>query len=476
MNQAPIYCLWEKIVKKESIKIAIDGSTYKYEDESLKALRTLSYYKQFEIFYISNQDIDKKNNIKIFLPEYLRKTEIILKGAGSKETWVSGIKNDSTKNILPIELIGAIAFGDLVVTKTDLYSKYDKFFLTSNFDGKNPYIGDLSGCLSAIRAWINNQYKLSTRSDFSYHFSSWLSVTFATKILLPYLDDAWRAAVVTKEDKNPLGEGTVRDFLSGILSRAKHLLTTRDLLEVLKLNSFSRLFNPKVDNIPYMVTYYFGYYFLLITAMIDSSCWITNWRINRKTRNYELTFRKNNRHFKPFITELAKFNSEFSDYIESASVQSYLNLIYYIRNFIAHNILPNGIRYVGFEGLSGDLISIKGKIEDILKEYSKCNNIADTELLNIGTEIKRSTADRKDDEKLFDPVLFSRYILMRAMEFIDTIFKYLSIEKKILTAKDEQNEFERLEKISLETKKNDEFNEFIENTNKALVEIEASIP
>lgn len=474
MNQAPIYRLWEKIVKKESIKIAIDGSTYKYEDKSLNALCALSYYMQFEIFYVSNQDIDKKNNIKIFIPEYIRENDIILKRPGSKEARLSGFKNSEIKNILPIELIGAIACGDLVVTKTDLYSKYDKFFLMSNFGGKNPYIGDLSRCLSAIRAWINNQFKLSTSLDFSYHFSKWLSVTLATKILLPYLDDAWRAAVVTKEVKYPLGDGTIQDFLSGILLRAKHLLTTRDLLEVLKLNSFNHLFNPKADNFSYMALYYFGYIFLLITAMIDSSCWITNWRINRKIKNnYELTFRKNKRQFKPLITELAKFNSDLSDYIESDSVQSFLNLIYYLRNFIAHNILPNGIRYAGFEGLSGDLFSLKGNIEEIIKEYSKCNDITDTQLLEVGIEIKRLTVNRKDDRKLFDPVLFSRYILMNAMKFIDTIFKFLSIEKKILTTQDEQIEFERIGKISLETNKKDEF---IEKTNRALVEIEASVP
>jgi len=123
MNQAPIYCLWEKIVKKESLKISIDGSTYKYEDESIKALIALSYYKQFEIFYVSNQDIDKKNNIKIFIPEYIRETEIFLKRPGTKEMWGSGFKNSKIKNIFSIELVGAITFGDLVITKTDLYSK-----------------------------------------------------------------------------------------------------------------------------------------------------------------------------------------------------------------------------------------------------------------------------------------------------------------------------------------------------------------
>jgi len=443
MNQAPIYCLWEKIVKKESLKISIDGSTYKYEDESIKALIALSYYKQFEIFYVSNQDIDKKNNIKIFIPEYIRETEIFLKRPGTKEMWGSGFKNSKIKNIFSIELVGAITFGDLVITKTDLYSKYDKFILTSNFDGRNSYIGDLSRCLSAMRAWINNQFKLSTSTEFSYHFSKWNSITFATKKLLPYLDDAWRAAVVTKEAKYPLGEGNIRDFLWGIFLRAQHLLTTRDLLEVLKLNSFNRLFNPKADNFSYMVIYYFGYIFLLITAMIDSSCRITNWRINRKIkRNYELTFRKNNTQFKPFITELAKFNGELSDYIESDSVQSLLNLIYYLRNYFAHNILPSGIRYVGFEGLTGDLISLKGNIEEKIKEYSKYNDITDTRLLDIGIEIKCPTANRKDDKQLFEPVLFSRYILMKTMEFIDTIFKYLSIEQKILTTQDEQDEFE----------------------------------
>jgi len=416
MEKIRLYSLWENIVKKETIKIAIDGSSYSHDDESLNILSTLNVYNQFEVLYVSSKGIKDKNlNFKFCIPEYKRDDEIILKFHDSNELWGSGFRDKKIKDLLSVDTIAAVAFADVVVTEFDIYSQFKKYFIEENFYGKSPYIGKLPNCLSAIRAWINNLSKLTAHKNYTYHFSKWISVTFASHILLPYFQTAWRAALVTEEDNFPLGEGSVQDFLSSILLRSKHLLTTRDLLEVLKFNTFES-FNPKSDKYSYMVIYYFGYFLLLVTAIIDSVGWIGN--------------------------------------------------------FFAHNILPGSVTYSGFEGLSGDLISLKGKVENKILEFSKCNNLTDKQLLEIGIEIKRLTAKPSDDEKLIEPILFSRYLLMRLIEIVDTIFKHLNIERKMITSQKEKDEFDRLGRIPLKTVSND----FLDKTNQALSIIEASVP
>jgi len=45
-----LFGLWESISKKESIRIAVDGSSYQYDDETLRSLSTLSLFSQFEVF------------------------------------------------------------------------------------------------------------------------------------------------------------------------------------------------------------------------------------------------------------------------------------------------------------------------------------------------------------------------------------------------------------------------------------------
>ena len=61
---------------------------------------------------------------------------------------------------------------------------------------------------------------------------------------------------------------------------------------------------------------------------------------------------------------------------------------------------------------------------------------------------------------------------MRIIKIVDTIFKHLSIEKKMITTQEEEKEFDRLGKIPLKTG-NDEF---LDKTNQALSIIEASVP
>jgi len=473
MEEIHLYSLWENIVKKETIKIVIDGSSYNHNDESLNVLSTLSIYNQFEILYVSSKEIKDRNfNFKFCIPEYKRDDEIILKSCDSNELWRLGLRDKKIKNTLSINTIAAIAIADVLITEIDIYSQFEKYFIEKSLYGKSPYTCKLTDCLSAVRAWINNLSKLTAHKNYTLHFSKWISVTFAIPILLPYLQTAWRGAVVTKEDNFPLGEGTVQDFLSSILLRSKHLLTTRDLLETLKLNTFER-FNPKAENYSYMVIYYFGYFLLLITAIIDSISWITYWRINRPMKSgYKVSLRKTRSYFSSLFKDLLKFDNALSNYIASDSVQSLLELIYYLRNSIAHNILPSSVTYSGFEGLSGDLISLKGDVEKKIQEFSKCNKLTDKQLLEIGIDIKRLTARPSDNEITIEPILFSRYLLMRLVKIIDTIFKYLCIEKEMIKSQKEKDEFDRLGRIPLKTNRPD----IGDKTNQAMSIIEASIP
>lgn len=469
MEQPQIFSLWKNIVKKEKVKIAIDGSSYDLNDECLETLSSLNIYEQFDVLYISKEEIkEKKLNFRFFTPEYKRKNEIVLKRIDSEDLWGSGFKDEEIKNILSIELIGSILYGDIVVTKTEVYPILKNHYLEDVFNGKRPFIGRLSEGLSAIRPWINNHKKLTTDSGSSYWFSQWISVNFAKQRLQPHFKPAWRAAVVTVEDNFLLGEGTVQSFLSSISLRCMHLITTRDLLEVLRLNSFDALFNPKADNYFYKVIYYVGYFFLLITAIIDSSEWITSWRIlNQEKDKTRFSFRNK----KSFLKDLVRFNNDLSNYVFSDSIQSTLKLIYGIRNFIAHGEMPKNISYSGFGGLSGNLICLNRKIENKINEFASKNNFDSRHLLEIGIEIKRPTRDRKDDEIVIEPILFLRYTLKKVMEFVDTVFKYLSIEKKMITTQREKDKYNQLGKTS--TKKNDEF---YEKTKEVLIAIEASVP
>lgn len=475
MKKRNIFTFWNDIVNEETIKIAIDGSSYSHDDQSLNVFSFLNIYDQFKIFYISSKEVRDKNfSFKIFIPEFRRRNEINLNLQNSNEFWGSGFKDEKIKDILSIELIGAIATADIVITKEDIHDKYDRNFIAKNFYGKKPYIGKLSECLSAIRPWINNMSKFTAGNEFSICFSNWISINFALKILIPYFQNAWGAAVVTKEDEFPLGEGCVQDFLSSISIRSQHLLTTRDLLEVLKLNTF-KTFGQKTENISYMTNYYFGYFLLLLTAIIDSLEWITNWRIYEQTkRPLEIAFRKKKKkYYKSFVKDLSRFDKSLSDYIESDSTQSLLELIYYLRNFFAHNILPGQIYYSGNpHGLSGNLLSPKGDIADKIMEFLKCNKLTNEQILEMGIEIKRITLNPSDEEKLIEPILFSRYILMRVMEFIDTIFKHLCIEKKMISSQDEKNKYNMLGKNFLKTSDTD----FIDKTDQALIAVEASVP
>jgi len=475
MGKLRLYELWENISRKEKIKIAIDGSSYKYDEDSIQTLSYLNIYEQFDIIYISSEQVEgEKSILKIFCPEYKRGNEITIKATTPRELRGSGFKDGSIKNILSVELIACIALADVVATRTDIFSKVDKNFIQNNFYASKTFVGNLSECLSAIRAWINKHAELTIKKDkFAFHFSKLLIVTLSEHILLPHFDDAWRAAVAIKEDKYPLGEGTLNDYLYAISLRVRHMLTTRDILEVSKLNTYET-FNRKSENYSYMLTYYLGYFLILATAILDSLCWVTNWRLGRIIgKGYEISLRKTNKHYGKFIASLSGFNIGLSNYVALDSTQSYLELIYYLRNFIAHNIMPGNINILGnYQGLHGELIVLQGKVENKVMEFSKYNGLSREELMKIGIECMRPTVNRRDDKTVMEPILFARYSILRVMNIIEIFFSDLSMEKKMLSEKEEIEKYDSLIHLPLEKNRG----ELIEKTDKALIAIEASIP
>lgn len=58
--EQPLFGLWERIVEKGSISIAVDGDSYQYDDEGLKYLSTLNLFEQFRVFYVTKRKLDSK--------------------------------------------------------------------------------------------------------------------------------------------------------------------------------------------------------------------------------------------------------------------------------------------------------------------------------------------------------------------------------------------------------------------------------
>lgn len=475
----PLFSLWKGVGKKGSISIAIDGSSYQYDDEALRYLSTLDLFDQFEVFYVSNNTINsKEKGLRILVPRIGQgggKEEYRIDLEGQRYSFFPGFRNKETKEKYSAELLGSIAIGDLAITKKDIRSKYERDLIRDSFGGGKGYIGDMSECLSAIRAWINKKGVLNFNNRSSLIISKWMAISFALQRLLPNCKKAWRAAVVSKEENCPLGEGTVRDYIGSILSRAEHLLTTRDLLEVLKLDSFDRYGTHQV-NYSYLANYYFGYFLMLLTGIIDSTETLSYWGIcDRQKKPLSVSFRlgKNEKSHKKFLEEMFGFNKDLAKYVNSDEAQSLLKLIYTFRNHVAHEILPANITYVGnIGGLSGDLMVLKGKMIEKMDKYSKSRNLSKEQLLGIGVELRGKSGVPDKQEILVEPILFVRYMLLEGLKFIENVLGYIQLENIIISSTEEKEKYNRIGELP-RTKSS--FEPF-EKVNEVMALMEASVP
>jgi len=420
MKNINLFDLWEKISVKDRIKIAIDGSSYQYYDKRFEILSTLSLFDQFEIIYVSNTRIKKKNsNIRIFSPRFIDKGRIILEKQNSYGFIESGLGDKRIIDIMTIDPIKVLVYSDIVVSERNIKRIIRKSKFNKDLEIKDTFIGSLNDCLSAIRGWVNNNKKFTKGSKFTYKLSNWLSVTLSIHKLMPNFSYAWKASVYTNSNRFPLGEGTLDGYLSTIFQRCSHLLTTRDILEVLKVESFKG-HDSENDNTRYLINYYYGYFLLLVTAIIDTVEWIIYWYIRDKINNRgKLSIRKDKNCFESSIIHLKK---KLREYIKSNAIQSILTMIYSLRNLTAHDKLP-------------DLI---GRRKNLMK-YSK---YTEEQMHDIGVDLKIDS-DTKEREVLINPILFVRSLSIQLFKIIDNIFKYLCIEKKLtkFQSKEEKDDF-----------------------------------
>lgn len=448
----PLFSLWKNIGKKGSISIAVDGSSYQYDDEGLRYLSTLDLFEQFKVFYVSNKKLDsKEEGLPILVPR-------ISQGGGKEEYRLdletldegyllcSGFRNKEINEKYSAELLGSVAYGDLAITK-NVRSNSERNLILDSFRKGEVFVGDLSECLSAIRAWTNKKGKLNFNTNHSLIISRGIATSLALHRLLPNSMRAWRAAVVSKEENCPLGEGTVKDYIGSILSRVKHLLMTRDLLEVLKLDSLDR-YGTQHERYSDLANYYFGYFLMLLTGVIDSTETLSYWRICDKQKGFlSISFRsqKNEKQYKRFIKRISNFNNNLAEYINSAEAQTLLELIYALRNPMAHEILPKYITYVGnFRGLSGDLMVLKGNVIEKLQKYSKIRNLSNDRLLSIGIEMRAGGGESEKQEILVEPIIFARYMLVEELNFIERVLGYLQLENRIISSTEERKKYDIL--------------------------------
>jgi hypothetical protein len=111
----PLFSLWKNIGKKGSHSIAVDGSSYQYDDEGLRYLSTLDLFEQFKVFYVSNKKLDsKEEGLPILVPR-------ISQGGGKEEYRLdletldagyllcSGFRNKEINEKYSAELLGSVA-------------------------------------------------------------------------------------------------------------------------------------------------------------------------------------------------------------------------------------------------------------------------------------------------------------------------------------------------------------------------------
>lgn len=430
MESNSLFKLWEHISRKETIVIAIDGNSYSFEDEEIKTLFCLNDFDQFEILYISSKnDPEQELESIVWCPYFRANNEIEIRKENPKKYCISGYDDPAIKNILSLELIAAISFGDLAVTKDNLDSHLK--LIQKSFSPSKTYIGNLQKCFSALRAWINKQQKLSIKkSCYSYLFSNWTNIILHFNLVTPNKKNIYQAIESLNNLKLMYNDMDIREYFQSISTRIIHILNTRDILEVLKINTYDST-KRDLNSFSLNMTYYFGYLLILITGILDALGLIINWAIDRNIKkNYEVTLKKSKEEtYKKFIKILNAHNKALADYIDSEKNQDFFELVYSIRNFIAHSIMPKSMRLLGnYQGLHGDLIYLDGSIEKLVVKYS---NEAWKNISDIGIEMYKPSINPKDNKVILDSVLFTRFAVKEIIDFVDNIFLMLPLQNKI---------------------------------------------
>jgi len=478
----PLFSLWKAIRKKVSICVSIDGSSYQYDDEALRYLSTLNLFDQFEVVYVSNVKIDCiEKGPRILIPSIgpgggKEEYRIDLKRQDGLYYFGSGFRYKEIREKYPPALLGSMAIGDLTFTKRDMRSRAARELVQNGFYGAGAFVGDASECLSAMRAWMNKRGLVTLGKKTTFYISRSIAASLALHMLLPNCEKAWRAAIVSRKENCPLGEGTVYGYIGSILSRTKHLLTTRDLLEVLKFSSFDR-YDTRQDDYFYLVNYYFGYFLVLLTGVIDSVETLSYWRIcDRQKKPLGVSFRNledKKQHKMSFLKKMSLFNEDLTKYIISTEVRSLLDIIYSLRNQVAHEILPATMTYVGNSGgLSGDLVILTGNSVEKMDNYSKVHNLSDYQLLGLGIEMRGKGRISDKKEIWVEPVLFARNILVEVLKLIDNVLGYVRLEDLIISTTEEMEKCQELTKSPLAESGPGPF----EKINEAMTLIEASVP
>jgi hypothetical protein len=475
-----LFGLWESIGNKENIRIAVDGSSYEYDDKAMRLLLTLSLFSQFEVFYVSSAETSSGGGEpQILIPRISKNGDgeerrIDLEERRQRYFFSSGFRNTEAKERFSAELLGSVAIGDLAMTK--LQSKSDRDLIRDNFHMGKGFVGDFSECLSAIRAWVYRKGIFNFNSGHSLRISRGMATLLALPRLVPNIRRAWRAAVVCKPENRSLGGQTVKDHIGSVLSRVEHLLTTRDLLETLKLDSLGRQHSHHEDY-SYLANYYFGYFLMLLTGIIDATETLSYWGVcDRQKKPQRITFRrllKKEKSYKMFLEKMSCFKRSLAEYINSEEVQSLLGLIYALRNPMAHEILPSKVTSQGnLRGLSGDLLVFKGNIMEKMQKYSDIHTLSRDQLLDLGAELKMKGVISDKQEVWVEPILFVRCMLAEALKFIENVFGYLQLDNLIISSAEERGKFDQLgevprKKVKLEP---------LEKVNELLAVMEASVP
>jgi len=455
MEKLTLYNLWKKISQKNKIVIAIDGNSYPYNDEEIKTLFYINNFEQFEILYISSKnDKNQKSNNLLFQPKYKIHNEISIERINPHNVRVTGFQDEKIKSLFSIELISAIGFGDFAITRENVFSILNEKELRRIFYDGKVFIGNLSKCFSALRPWINEQTELNYNKNNSILISNWNSIYTAAyrDFISPNLTNVKRIVYALNDSKTKFSTGdNIKDYLDAISTRMIHILKTRDTLESFKMNSFKSTFGG--NNYSSNMHYFFGYLLILATGIIDSIGRVLFWSIDKQIKNYmEVTIKKDKsgKRYKNFLEDLSSKNSILADYLDSDDTQYFFELIYSIRNYVAHGILPNRISLQGyFGGLHGDLICIQVDSELIIK-YLTSRNVIESQ--DIGIEILRQTLD--ETKNLLDPVLFARHVVKKIIELSENIFGMLSLEHKIID-KEEMDKYHLYKNGSQIKKKND---------------------
>jgi len=452
--EAALYRFWKRISAKESIRIAIDGSSYSEND--LRDITVLGVFRQFEMFYIAGSRIKNKSGpLPILIPRVVRGPRegdcyVILEDNDTGEEEISGYIDKEVGDRFSAELVGSVFIADLIATRLDRLTISDRMFFCEKAGQRDRFIGSLSACMSAARAWINRRETLDLRGGLRIGISKETTLLGALPKLLPNYKRAWRAAVVSNKERCPVGDGAAYDYFASIFSRAAYLIATRDLLEVLKLTVFDKEAKHQYSLL-FMAIYHLDHFLMLLTAVIESIEVLSYWRIcDKQSKPDAASFRTNRRddkerHNRKFHKAISDFNQNLSNFIDSPKSQSLLKIIYKLRNRVAHSIVPKQIFISGGGpgGLAGDLLSIIGDEQEMMADFACEHSLSSEQLLEIGIELGRGSCGQSR-ELLIEPILFTRYMLNRAVDFIEILFGYLRIEDKLIATKEERNKYETL--------------------------------